>query len=95
MLVIFLLSYLTSKPLALKPILIFSKSSPSVKKLHMQYIKPSRQLSVRATATNGLMNCNGDLVNHGVKVQSVPMRLVLVSFTEGLGLFKKMLHCCI
>jgi hypothetical protein len=52
------------------------------------YVNPSRQVSATATAANGLMNCNGDLVHHGVKVQSVPMRLALVSFIEWLGLFK-------
>jgi hypothetical protein len=94
--VIFLLSYLTTKLLAFKPILIFSKSLPRAEKLHLQLIRirPSCHISATAIATNGLMNCKGDLMYHGVKVQSVPMRLVLVSFTERLGLFKKMLHCC-
>jgi hypothetical protein len=36
MLVKFLLSYLTSKPLALKQIVIFCKSLQSVEKLHLQ-----------------------------------------------------------
>jgi hypothetical protein len=51
------------------------------------YVNPSWQVSATATATNGLMNCNGELVYHGVKVQSAPMRLALVGFIECLGLF--------
>lgn len=49
------------------------------------YVNPSRQVSVRVTAANGLVNYN-DLVYHGVK--AVPVRLALVSFIEWLGLFK-------
>jgi hypothetical protein len=56
------------------------------------YVSSSRQVSSRATAANGLMNCNGDLLYHDVRVQSVPMGLALVSFTEWLGLITK---CCI
>jgi hypothetical protein len=56
------------------------------------YVNPSRQVSARATAANGLVNYSDDLVYHVVKVEVAPMRLALVSFIEWLGLFKK---CCI
>lgn len=49
------------------------------------YVNASRQVSVRASAANVLVNCN-DLVYHGVK--AVPVRLALVTFIEWLGLFK-------
>jgi hypothetical protein len=53
------------------------------------YVNPSRQVCARATAANGFVNCNGELEYCGVEIQSVPMKLALVSFTEWTELFKK------
>lgn len=48
------------------------------------YVKPTKEISANATAANGLINCQGDLLYRGVKVDSVPMRLALVNLLEWL-----------
>lgn len=48
------------------------------------YINPTKQISTNATAANGLINCQGNLMYHGLKVQSVTMRLALSGLLEWL-----------
>jgi hypothetical protein len=90
-LVKFLLSCLTSKTLALKPIVIFCKTLQSVEKLHLQLMSiPVDKYLRQLLRLIVLMNYSGDLVYRGVKAHSGPMRLVLVSLTEWLKLFLKL-----
>ncbi|XP_048514968.1 uncharacterized protein LOC125501888 [Athalia rosae] len=48
------------------------------------YVTPTQQIAASATAANGLINCHGDLMYHGIKVNSVPIRLALVNLLEWL-----------
>lgn len=53
------------------------------------YINPKKLISAAATEANGLTNCQGVLMYHGLIVDSIPLRLAMSNLEQWLALLGK------